>query len=160
LSLLMPAIVPSFKGSVVPPAPYTIEIKSGRLIEARVFGLRTSNDVEAYAHDLGVQALRIRDRGKGVLCADHRPIVVYAQPIADRLVELFTHMNPRLERVAVLAGRTNATLVLQLERLVREAACSARRVCFTAEGARAHLAPVLDAQELARMRDFLEEHRT
>jgi hypothetical protein len=137
---------------------YTIENRSGRLIEARVFGLKTREEADAYSHELGVQTLRMPSTKRPVLCADHRPVAIYAQPIADRLTELFTHMNTRLERIAILAARSNATLVLQLERLVREAAFAARRVCFTAEEATAHLAPVLDAAELARMREFLDDH--
>ena len=92
-----------------------------------------------------------------VLCADHRPVGIYPQAAADRLIELFTQMNSRLERVAILVSRTNATLYMQLNRIVREASYTARRVVHTAEEAHAHLAPVLAPAELARMRDFLAE---
>jgi hypothetical protein len=139
------------------PKPYMIENRVGRLIEARVFGLRAHEEAEAYSHELGIQTLRMQGTRLPVLCADHRAVAIYDQPVADRLIELFMRMNTRLERVAILAAWSNATLVLQLERLVREAAFAARRVCFTAEEAQAHLAPVLDAMELARMRDFLDE---
>jgi hypothetical protein len=145
-------------GGSVLGSPYTIDNRVGRLIEARVYGLRTRDEVDAYSHELGVQAIRMQATQRPVLCADHRPVAIYAQPVADRLTELFMHMNTRLERVAILAARSNATLVLQLERLVREAAFAARRVCYTAEEAQAHLAPVLDAAELARMREFLDGH--
>jgi hypothetical protein len=73
------------------------------------------------------------------------------------LIELFTHMNTRLERVAVVVARTNATLAMQLQRIVREASYNARRVVHNAEDAHAHLAPVLRPDELASMRDFLGE---
>ena len=65
-----------------------------------------------------------------VLCADHRPVVVYPQSVADRLVELFMDMNRRLERVAILVAPSNATLLLQLRRLVREAAYASRKVFY------------------------------
>lgn len=68
-------------------------------------------------------------------------------------------MNARLERVAVLAARSNATLTLQLERLVREAAYASRRVCYAPEEAQAHLAPILDPPERRRVREFLAEHK-
>jgi hypothetical protein len=138
--------------------PYRIENRTGCLIEARVYGLRNVEEAEAYAHDLGVQTLRIRGPRRPVLCADHRPVFIYPQPVAARLVGLFLRMNSHLDRAALLCARSNATLVLQLERLVREAAYAARRVCYTPEEMQAHLAPALDTAELARMREFLDEH--
>ncbi|MBX3205332.1 MAG: hypothetical protein KF764_09695 [Labilithrix sp.] len=136
---------------------YLIQNRAGRLIEARVFDLRTREEVDAYSHDLGIQVMRIPRAVRPVLCADHRRVAVYSQAAADRLVELFTHMNTRLERVAVVVARSNATLAMQLQRIVREAAYDARRVVYDAEDAHAHLAPVLAPDELACMRDFLDE---
>jgi hypothetical protein len=137
---------------------YVIENRVGRLIEARVFELRTREDVDEYSRDLGIQVMRIPRSIRPILCADHRPVAVYAQPAAERLIELFTHMNVRLERVAVVVSRSNATLAMQLQRIVREAAYNARKVVHDAEDAHAHLAPVLAPEELSRMRDFLHEH--
>ncbi len=136
---------------------YVIANRVGRLIEARVFELRTREDVDVYSRDLGIEVMRMPRSVQPILCADHRPVAVYAQPAADRLVELFTHMNTRLERVAVVVARSNATLAMQLQRIVREAAYTARRVVHDAEDAHAHLAPVLKPDELARMREFLGE---
>ena len=136
---------------------YIIENRVGRLVEARVFELRTREDVDDYWRDLGIQIMRMPRTMRPILCADHRPVAVYAQPAADRLIELFTTMNARLERVAVVVARSNATLAMQLQRIVREAAYNARRVVHDAEDAHAHLAPVLAPDELARMRDFLGE---
>jgi hypothetical protein len=143
------------RGEPVYERPFTMENRVGRLIEARVFALRTREEADAYSQELGVTVMRAPLNTRPVLCADHRPVAVYSQPVADRLVQLFTQMNTRLERVAILAQRTNATLVLQLERIVREAANSGRRVCYSSEEAQEHLAPVLDARELGVMRDFL-----
>lgn len=136
---------------------YLIENRVGRLVEARVFELRSREDVDDYSRDLGIQVLRMPRTVRPILCADHRPVAVYAQPAADRLIELFQQMNTRLERVAVVVARSNATLAMQLQRIVREAAYNARRVVHDAEDAHAHLAPVLRPDELARMRDFLGE---
>jgi len=138
---------------------YTIEAREGRVVEARVFGLRTAEDAAAYSLALGTQLLRMPSDARAVLCADHRPVVIYPQAVADGLVALFTQMNTRLERVAILAARSNATLVLQLERLVREAAYPGRKVFFAPEDAQGHLAPVLNPPELRRVREFLDEYR-
>lgn len=152
----MPAQGPPSSGS----RPYTIEARVGRLIEARVFGLRTKDDADDYSRALGMQVLRMPKEVAPVLCADHRPVQIYPQAAADRLVELFTTMNTRLERVAIVCARSNATLVLQLERLVREAAYVSRKVFYLAEDAAGHLAPVLGPAELERVRAFLDEYRT
>ncbi len=135
-----------------------IENRVGRLLEARVFGLRERDDVDAYARDIGVQILRMPPNVRPVLCADHRPVAIYGQGAADRLTELFLEMNARLERVAIVVAPTNATLSMQLARLVREAASPARRVFHEADEAQDHLAPVLDADELARVREFLDAY--
>jgi hypothetical protein len=136
---------------------YTAANRVGRLVEARVFSLTTREDADAYSRDLGIEIMRVASRTRPVLCADHRPVGVYPQAAADRLVELFTQMNARLERVAIIVARSNAVLAMQLTRLVREASFTGRKVVHTAEEAHAHLAPVLEPDELGRMRAFLDE---
>ena len=137
---------------------YTIETRVGRLIEARVFGLRTRDEADDYSRALGLHVLRMPKETSPVLCADHRPVQIYPQAAADRLVELFTRMNARLERVAIVVARTNATLVLQLERMVREAAFPSRKVFFVADDAAGHLSLALTPKELERARGFLDEY--
>ena len=137
---------------------YQVEVKTGRLIEARVFGLRTRAEVDAYSAALAARVGSMPGPAP-VLCADHRPVVIYPQAVADRLGELFLAMNARLERVVLIAARSNATLVLQLERLVREAGVSHRRVVYAPEDAEKHLSPCLDPHELQRTRAFLAEYR-
>jgi hypothetical protein len=136
---------------------FQIEVKAGRLIEARVFGLRNLAEVDAYSASLAAQVNRMPGVAP-VLCADHRPVVIYSQAVADRLGELFLAMNSRLERATLVAARSNATLVLQLERLVREAGVSLRRVVYAPDDALKHLAESLDAIELQRARAFLAEY--
>ena len=136
---------------------FTIENRVGRLLEARVRGLRSSEEADVYSLALGAEVLRVPLHVRPVLLADHRPVSIYPQAAADRLAELFLRMNARLERVAILVARSNATLALQLERIVREAKNPSRRVCYAPGEAEAHLAPIMEPQELARVRAFLEE---
>jgi len=146
-------------GSSHPPREgYVIEHRVGRLLQARVFALRTPEEVDTYTRELGIAALRMSMAVRPILCADHRPVAIYAQPVAERLIEVFTQMNARLERVAVVVARSNATLVMQLNRIVREASYAARRVVHEVDDAYAHLAPVLEPEELASMREFLAEY--
>lgn len=134
---------------------YTIESRVGRLIEARVLRLGTREDADAYSAALAAEVGR--HSAAPVLCADHRPVRVYPQEPADRLVELFQDMNSRLERIAIVVAPTNATILLQLERIVREARFERRKVFRDAAGALDHLAASLDAHELARARAFLAD---
>lgn len=122
-----------------------------------MLGLRTPEDAERYSQDLSSHAARFSRSDRGVLLADHRAVRVYSQEVADTLVELFVRMNLRLERVAIVVAKSNATLVMQLDRLVREAAFAARRVCYTPEEAAEHLSPILSPEELSRAREFLAE---
>ena len=138
--------------------PYTVETRVGRLIEARVFRLKTRADADAYSAALGDEVRRQPADRPAVLCADHRPVVVYPQPVTDRLVELFQQMNTRLERIAIFVSPTNATLLMQLERLVREASFEHRRVFREPETGLIHLGQSLDLPERARAQSFLSEH--
>jgi hypothetical protein len=136
-------------------ADFTVDIRAGRLVEARVRGLSTRDDADAYG--LAVAAAAQRAPAQPVLLADHRAVRVYPQPAADRLVELFRPNNTRYARIAVVVSPLNAILRMQLERLVREARSDHRRVCTDAETALDHLASSLDPRELARARAFLAE---
>ena len=133
---------------------YTITPSVGRLIEARVFQLLTREEADEYSRALA-DVVKSMAGISPVLCADHRPVKIYPQPPADRLAELFTHMNSRLESVAILVSPTNATLGLQLDRIVREVKNDRRRAFRDPEDALAHLRPSLDDREMARVAMFL-----
>jgi hypothetical protein len=133
---------------------FTIHRKTGRLVEANVSALATVAEVGAYA-DGFAPALRGLT-ARPVLCADHRPVVIYSQPVADKLVELFTNLNKTWERAAILVAPTNATLAMQLGRIVRESANPSRRVFFDPAEAERFLAEILDPATQARLHLFLE----
>ena len=141
-----------------PSSSYTLQTRVGRLIEARVLRLADRAEADGYAERLRQETAGHPQQRPAVLLADHRPVRVYPPPVTDRLVELFQVMNTRLERIAILVSPTNATLLLQLERLVREARFPMRRVYREPEGAIEHLSDALDAPELARARAFLAEY--
>jgi hypothetical protein len=132
---------------------FTVQRNVGKLFEARVFRLATLADLEQYSHAFA----RARSEGELVLCADHRPVAIYPPAVADRLVALFKVMNVHWQRVAVLVARSNATLAMQLQRIVRESGNPSRRVFFDAADANRFLAEVLDEKERARLSAFLEE---
>jgi len=136
---------------------FTTEIRSSPLVEARVASLRTARDVDDFSSTLGALVTRVPSAERPVLVADHRPVVVYPQAAAERLAELFVRMNSRLARVAILVAPSNATLAMQLDRLVREANNPVRRVFYLPDEALEHMRPALGAAQLARARAFLSE---
>jgi hypothetical protein len=136
---------------------FTLESRVGRVIEARVFRLLTPDEANVYARALGAQVAKMPRDPSPVLCADHRPVAIYPQEVADRLVQLFQDMNTRIGRIAILVAPSNATLSLQLHRIVREARYEHRRVFHGAREAHAHLSTVLDRAEAERVRAFLAE---
>ncbi len=147
----------AMSGVSTEPEPFSLRTRVGRLIEARVFALRTAADADAYTAALVTETKRIPLTVAPVLLADHRPVAIYPRAVADRLIELFLRMNSRLERVAIIASPTNATMVMQLQRLVREARDDKRKVTYAPAEAASHLREVLDGTELARVQAFLAE---
>jgi hypothetical protein len=133
---------------------FQINQRTGRLVEARVSALVNVGRVDAYAEAFGPVLQRIPRRP--ILCADHRPVAIYSQPVADRLTELFTGLNKTWERVAILVAPTNATLAMQLQRIVRESGNPSRRVFFDPAEAAHFLSEILDPAEQARLRAFLD----
>lgn len=126
-------------------------------MEARVTWLSTPADVDAYVAVSAQWVAKCRQRV--ILCADHRPVMIYPPEIADRFIGTLRNMNPKLERVALVVTRSNATLAMQLERLVRAAEFDGRRVCYTPEDAVSYLSGCLNVTETGRLRAFLAEWR-
>lgn len=139
---------------------YQVECRVGRLVEARVYALRSRDDADAYGADVLAAARRAPQGKAPVLCADHRAAGIYPVEAADRLIELFRPNNSVFSRIAILVSSANATLQMQLERLTREAGFENRRVFREPKDALAHLGQTLDAQELARARAFLVQVRS
>ncbi|MCB9585344.1 MAG: hypothetical protein H6718_08095 [Polyangiaceae bacterium] len=138
--------------------PFTMQRRVGRVIEARVFALKTRDDADIYSQALAAEVMRTPATMQPILCADHRPVRIYPQPAADRLTELFQKMNTRLDRIAILVSPTNATLNLQLQRIVREAGYENRKVMHEPSEALAHLHDSLNPEERERVREFLAEY--
>lgn len=139
---------------------FTCEVKLGRLIEARVVQLKTPGEAREYSDALAA-AVRSCSGGSRspdpILCADHRPVAIYSQEVADELARLFGQMNSRLARVAILAAKSNATLVLQLGRIIREANNPRRRLFYDAAQAVEFLREDLSIDESQRAAAFLAE---
>lgn len=135
-------------------ARFRVECQGGRLVEARIWRLASVEDVDAYSEQVIEQAQA--SRSGPVLCADHRRANVYAPAVADRLALAFKPNNHRFERIAILVSTENAMLIMQLQRLTREAGSDRRKVFLQPDDALEHLALTLEAEDLTRARAFLE----
>jgi len=133
---------------------FTAQREVGRLVVARVFRLETAAHVAEYAAAFGPCLTGV---ATAVLCADHRPVAIYPPAAADALIDLFRTLNPKWDKVAILVARSNATLALQVQRIVRESGNPSRRVFFGAADAERFLAPDLSAAERVRLVSFLAE---
>lgn len=138
---------------------FTVEVHTGRLIEARIEALRTLERAVAYTDALGLAIKQAGLKERMILCADHRPVAIYPQLVADKLAALFEDMNQHLQRIAILVAPSNATLSMQLGRIVREAHNSDRRVFHATEEAEAFLGEILTKDESTNLARFLRGHR-
>jgi hypothetical protein len=140
-----------FKGSM---ASFTVEQKVGRLVEARVFRLSTRADVEDYGRAFAPFA---NLRPAAVLMADHRPARVYSPEVAQDLVTMFEGLNRVWEKAALLVSPNNATLAIQLQRLVRESRNESRRVFLDQRECEVFLSTALDEAGRSRLQTFLSQ---
>lgn len=132
---------------------FTCERRVGRVIELRVFELRDTDAVNAYAQ--ATLAEMHKTPGNVFICADHRPARIYPAAVTNGLVGLFTKINPRLERAALLLTETNATFAMQVQRIVSTASHAERQVFFSPEPLVAWLGERATPLELARIKAHL-----
>lgn len=133
----------------------TCELVVGRLIEVNCrAGFRTVADLEAIADKADLAFRRLAGE-KAVIVADWRTAPVLHPPVAHAMLQASLAENPYVERSALLHSPTQATSILQLFRLVKEAAHQDRRVFTEPAELCAWLDESLSAGERLRLREFL-----
>lgn len=153
--LLARLLVNSLAVAAVP--LFKVEVRVGRLVEARVFSLKSPEDVVAYHAEILDAIQRASRRKQAVLVADHRPVKVYSQPVAAQLVEAFKKNNALVERAASIVSSNSATMLLQFDRLIRESNNEHRKVFRDEASALAFLRAALGEQERERAAAFIHE---
>jgi hypothetical protein len=125
----------------------------GRLIETRVTGVLALEDVaDLRGRFLAVYA---SSDGKFLSAIDLRQAVTLARDqIAQRLLQLFSESNPRIERSAILVGG-DALLPVQVEALILRARHPGRRVFRDVHAMIGYLDEVATPEEQGRVREFL-----
>jgi hypothetical protein len=136
-------------------ASFSSECRIGRLVEARLKWLATAADVQDFLRAM-LAAFTVAGP-RAVICADWRQVSILPPEASDALIGLLRQGNRHFARSAVLLSPGDATLSLQVERLVRDAGNSERRT-FRASGPMlAWLGEVLTPHESRRASEFIEQ---
>jgi hypothetical protein len=128
-------------------AVFKVEHTVGRLLELRVSNMKTFEDADAYCRAIEL-ALRRYGR-KMTLCGDYRPMVIYPPVVSDRLVQMFSTINPFVDRVGLIVA--SPTIYLQVTRMATEAANPNRRVFSDPDAMTTWLGEILGPEERARL---------
>src|SRR5689334_12764780 len=130
--------------------------KVGRLVEVRGITPFTEAEIQDFA--TRYMAALTRTPGRAVTCVDLRAATVLPEDQAKNFVTMFRRTNPLLERSAILIDPKNATLCLQLTRIIRESSNLARRAFTDMARLTIWLDEALTTEEQARLRMFLTTH--
>ena len=134
----------------------TCRIVEGRLLEIDVAaGYNTVGDVSEMIAMIGREFAAVPARTRIVIAADWRPCKLFTPEVAQRAVDMLMGVNPRIERSAILHRDDQATSVLQVMRLIKEAQSPHRRVFTNPFEMQSWLGEVLSDAERERLRVFL-----
>lgn len=89
-----------------------------------------------------------------VIAADWRPCRLFTPETSERAIKLFSELNARIDRSAILHRFDQPTSVLQVLRLIRETHFDRRRVFTSVDDVYAWLDPALNLEEQRRLRTF------
>lgn len=133
--------------------PYVVQRVAGKLLGVRAGKL----EVMADWLNLSTSVRRVAEEIPGpiVICADYRQLQVMHEELAKPLLEEFRQFNSKVRRSALMMPSNAPTLRRQMERLLREAQHSGRRVCVDPAEVKAWLSSCLDDGERLGLDDFL-----
>jgi hypothetical protein len=139
----------------------TCQIVAGRLMEIDVAaGYQAVGDIDQMIRVMGEHFARVPEPTRIVIAADWRACRVLTPDVSARAVQMLARSNPRVERSAILHSVHQATSVLQVLRLTREAQLPYRRVFTDPQELKAWLAEILQPPELARLDTLLWKRDT
>jgi hypothetical protein len=136
----------------------TCQVVGGRLLEIDVAaGFNQPSDIDDQIA-LIVGALNtVPSDVKVVIAADWRACRLFTPETAERAIKLFSNLNARIERSAILHRFDQPISVLQVVRLIRETHFDRRKVFTQPDELYAWLDEPLNAAERARLRAFIEQ---
>jgi hypothetical protein len=136
---------------------YSVENPAGRLVTFRITTPVDDGNATSAATDLRAVVQSIE--GRVIICTDLTEARTFAPATAQRFVAVMKMDNPKLERSALLLGPDAATVLLQMERMVREAASPDRRTFRSAQELTEWLQPLLTTEEQSALSVFLKDRQ-
>jgi hypothetical protein len=131
---------------------FSIENRVGRLLEIKMGGIWTTEEVVAFA-------MRYRDVAGAaqvpfIACSDLREARLFPPDAADQMLSFMRGRKTRIESNAILIG-DSPIVGLQADRLIKGASHPGRLLVRTVGETLAFLEPMCSGAERARLREFL-----
>ena len=126
---------------------------AGRLVTFRV--VPPISDENGANASIDLRSAVVARPGTVVVISDLSAARTFSPQTTNRFIELMKSDNPRIEKSALLLPPGEATLALQVARMVTEAAHPARRTFTVASELRAWVDPVLTDEERLALAAFL-----
>jgi hypothetical protein len=136
-------------------AMISIEHRVGRLIEVRFAAPLKDDELDAFAQDRGRVVRTVA--AERVVCIDSTRLSVLPPEQSERMLGVLRRPSPGLLRSAFLLPQGRAVMVLQFERLIREARNVASRAFTQREPLVDWLRDVITLAEETRLIEFLDE---
>jgi hypothetical protein len=134
---------------------FTVERHVGRLVEVRVHGPLSSEDIKEFPRLF----TSVVDKGPVIACGDLRGLNVLAPELSEEFTENLRRDNPKVLRSALLVSKSAAAVKLQMSRLTREVGGPVRRVFEDRPVLELWLTEVLTKEESHRLSIFLSDAR-
>jgi hypothetical protein len=134
---------------------FALRVQTGRLVELWLEAPVTRQDADG----VGAQLRAILSARSDKLVVATELVLTKTLPpeVSEAFIGLMRADNPRVERSGFLIADDAATFALQLERMIKEAASSSRRVFRNPAEWQAWVAELLTPDEARRLRAFAAE---
>jgi hypothetical protein len=120
---------------------HRIDFHAARILAVRLDSCETVEEAKALAKDMR-GALK-GQTGKIVAVADFRKAHVFSAEVSEVFVEILKADNPLIERSAHVLAKGSNVFAMQIERMVREAGSTNRKVFREVDDALAYVADAL-----------------
>jgi hypothetical protein len=131
------------------------QVRVGRIVEVRPQRLADLSDVEALKADVFGALPRAGPRA--VICADYRRAKPLSEQMANAWSRAMRRTNPTIARSVLLLNPSNTIFNLQIERVVRCAGNSTRRLFADIDELRGWVEEDLSQVECEALRAFLRD---
>lgn len=136
--------------------PWTVERTVGHLLEIRVNRFDSVEEVKRFSDAIVKLASTTPD---AVFVVDLRTPFIFAQPVANAVIEMMTRANRVRQKTAILLAPEHAVFSMQMTRLVRQVGDPKRQTFTDPEEMLSWLGDVLTEMEAKRAKTFIGAHK-